>query len=256
LLAISHYSQDPAASSMDLALARRFPITGGTVEEVLALKPDLVVAGTFLPPSTRQAFTRLGIKVELVGIASTVAESEAQVTRLAQVAGHPARGAALNGRIEAALAAARPSAGSAPVATLLWEQGGIVAGPGSLISELIERTGFTSQSAARGLGQGAYLPLEQVLADPPQLVLAAADERALAHPALRALEGTQYRKLDSSLVFCGGPTIVRAARDLAAIRASLPKRASTGSARADLERVKPGPPILSLSKDARRRTRQ
>ena len=218
LLAISHYSQDPAATSMDLAAASRFRVTGETVEEVLALKPDMVVAATFLPPSTRKAFERLGIRVELVGIASTVAESEAQVTRLAQAAGHPERGAALNARIEDALAKARPAPGAAPVSTLLWEQGGIVAGPGSLISELMDRTGFSSQSAARGLGQGAYLPLEQVLADPPRLVLAAGGERALAHPALRALEGTAYRRIDPSLTFCGGPTIIRAARDLAAIR--------------------------------------
>ena len=218
LLAISHYSHDPAATSMDLAVARRFAITGGTVEEVLALKPDLVVAGTFLPPATSQAFERLGIRVETVGIASTVAESEAQVTRLAELAGNPERGAMLNRQIERALAEARPPKGTRPVSTLLWEQGGIVAGPGSLIAELMERTGFGSQSAAQGLGQGAYLPLEQVLADPPELVLAAGGERALAHPALRALRGTAYRRLDPSLVFCGGPTIIRAADDLAAIR--------------------------------------
>ena len=90
------------------------------------------------------------------------------------------------------------------------------------MSELLSRTGFASQPAARGLGQGAYLPLERVLADPPKLVLAAGGERALTHPALRALRGLAYRRLDPSLTFCGGPTIVRAARDLAAIRRSIP----------------------------------
>ncbi|MGC1271438.1 MAG: iron ABC transporter substrate-binding protein, partial [Croceibacterium sp.] len=48
LLALSHYSQDPRASSMPLAEARRFRVIGGTVEEVLALRPDVVVAGSFL----------------------------------------------------------------------------------------------------------------------------------------------------------------------------------------------------------------
>ena len=40
LLAISHYSHDPEATSMDLATARSFDVTGGTVEEVMALDPD------------------------------------------------------------------------------------------------------------------------------------------------------------------------------------------------------------------------
>ena len=68
------------------------------------------------------------------------------------------------------------------------------------------------------MGQGAYLPLEQVLADPPQVVLAAAGERMLTHPAVRSLEGVRYERFDPSLLFCGGPTVVRAVERLAEIR--------------------------------------
>jgi len=218
LLAISHYSHDPRASSMPLGEARRFRVTGGTVEEVLALQPDVVVAGTFLPPATAHAFKRLGVRVELVGIAPTVAESEAQIRRLAALAGHPDRGEALVHRIEAALAATRSD--GPPIDTLLWQEGGIVPGEDTLIGGLLAHTGFASHSAARGLGQGAYLPLEEVLADPPQLVLATSDERMLTHPILRKLEGVRYERLDSALLYCGGPTIVRAAERLAEIRRS------------------------------------
>jgi iron complex transport system substrate-binding protein len=221
LLAISHYSHDPRASSMDLAVARRFAATGGTAEEVLALKPDLVIAGSYLPPATRQAFTRLGLRVETLGAASTIAESEAQVRQLAALSENPERGEALIVRIEAALAAARPPTGGHPPDTLLWEEGGIVAGPDSLAAELLRRTGFANHSAARGLGQGAYLPLELVLADPPDLILTDGDERALAHPALKAIEHTRYARLDPALLYCGGPTIVRLAGRLAAIRGEL-----------------------------------
>jgi iron complex transport system substrate-binding protein len=35
-----------------------------------------------------------------------------------------------------------------------------------------------------------------VLADPPRVVLAAGSERMLTHPALRALEGVRYERLD------------------------------------------------------------
>jgi iron complex transport system substrate-binding protein len=217
ILAISHYSHDPGASSMELAVARQFPATGGTVEEVLALEPDVVIAGGFLQPSTRSAFERLGIRVETLGIASTVDQSEAQVRQLAQLAGYPERGDELVSRIENALAAANRGYSEAPAA-LVWQQGGLVAGPDSLIAELLVRTGFASHAAARGLGQGDYLPLEAVLADPPDLILAAGSERALAHPALSALPHTASHKLDPSLLFCGGPTIIRAVERLAEIR--------------------------------------
>jgi iron complex transport system substrate-binding protein len=216
LLAVSHYSHDPRATSMDLAKAVRFAETGGTVEEVLALDPDVVVAGTFLPPARRAAFARLGIRVETVGIAATLEESEAQVARLAELARHPERGATLNAEIEAAYASTRWT--GRKVSTLLWQEGGIVPGETTLIARLLDHTGFTSHSAARGLGQGAYLPLEQVLADPPALVLATSDERMLAHPALRHLAATRYETLDPSLLYCGGPSVVRTLERLAELR--------------------------------------
>jgi iron complex transport system substrate-binding protein len=203
---------------MNLAAARRFPAVGETAEEVLALKPELVVAGSYLAPATRQAFARLGMRVETFGAPSSIRESEAQIRQLAALAGHPARGEALVRRIDAALAAAQPPAGQPAPDILLWQQGGIVAGPDSLAAELLRRTGFASHAAARGLRQGAYLPLEQVLADPPDVILATGDERALTHPALRALKATHYARLDPTLLYCGGPTIGRAVRRLAEIR--------------------------------------
>ncbi len=220
ILAISHYSHDPRATSMPLAQARLFRATGGTVEEVLALDPDVVVAGTFLPPAQAAAFRRLGVRVETFGIVPDLEENAVQVRRLAALAGHPERGEALLMRIGAALAAARFD--GPKVRALLWQEGGIVPGEGTLIARLMALTGFASHSAARGLGQGAYVPLEQVLADPPELVLAASSERMLTHPVLRKLEGLRYERFDASLLFCGGPTIVRAAERLAEIRASIP----------------------------------
>ena len=216
ILAVSHYSHDPRASSMPLAQARRFRATDGTVEEVLALDPDVVVAGAFLPPATGQALDRLGIRVETFGIVPDLAENAAQVRRLAALAGHPERGEALLARIDAAVARARHE--GAPVTTLIWQQGGIVPGERTLITRLAAHAGFASHSAARGLGQAAYLPLEQVLADPPQLVLAAGSERMLDHPVLRGLEGVRYERLEPTLLFCAGPTVIRAAQRLADIR--------------------------------------
>jgi len=222
LLALSHYSRDPASSSMDIALARRFRATSGAVEEVLALRPDVVVAGTFLPPATRQAFARLGIRLVQVPIAGDLAASKAQVTSLAALAGNPERGRALNARIEAALAQAAPPPGT-PLAAVVWQSGGIVAGDDTLIADLLRHTGFINAAAARGLSQADYLPLERMVADPPQVILAAGSSRAdedrlLAHPALAGLDATRRASFDPSLLWCGGPTIPRAVARLAEVR--------------------------------------
>ncbi|MFC3173551.1 ABC transporter substrate-binding protein [Novosphingobium bradum] len=219
--ALSAYSSDPGSSSMDLATARRFPAVSGTVEEIAALRPALVIAGTFTPPATRNALARLGIPLVEVPIAQSVVQSEAQVRQIAALAGQPARGEALVVRIEAALAAARP-ADSRRIPALVWQSGGIVPGQQTLIADLLARTGFAHAAAAKGLRQADFLPLERVVAQPPAVILAAGDhsgeDRLLTHPVLKRITGTTRAHLDSSLLWCGGPTIIRAAARLREIR--------------------------------------
>lgn len=226
LLAISSYSRDPASSSMDLATARRFRATGGTVEEVLALHPDVVVAGSFIAPATRMAFARLGVRVETVGIAHSIAESEEQVRKVARIAGHSGRGEAMVAGIEQALARAAPPPGARPVPALMWQGGGMVPGDDTLIADVMRRTGFASVSDAMGRHQADKLPLEMVLAHPPRVIFAAGDaqgneDRMLRHPALAALSGTMRASVAPNLLYCGGPTIARVAERMAEVRKSL-----------------------------------
>lgn len=225
ILAISHYSQDPEGSSMDLAKARRFRATGGSVEEVLALKPDLVVDGNFTPPATRAALARLGLKLEQVPIAATVPDSLAQIRRLALLAGHPARGERLVRQIEAALASSK-APGGPTIPAIVWQGGGIVAGEGTLITALLDHTGFSNAAAARGLSQANHLPLEDMLARPPRVILAAGnshgdEDRLLGHPALARLKNTTRAPLEPSLLWCGGPTIPKTLARLAEVRRGL-----------------------------------
>lgn len=223
ILAISAWSHDPASSSMDMTAARRFASTNGSVEEVLALRPGIVIDGTFTPPASRAAYDRLGLRLESVAIASTVEDSKAQVRHLARLAGHPERGEALVARIDAALAEAAPRSGQPLVPTVLWEPGGIVPGDDTLIAELMRRAGLANFTAARGMKQADYLPLERLLADPPQLILTSGNPRAeenrqLAHLALASLKGVRRAAIEPNLLYCGGPTIIRAARRFAEVR--------------------------------------
>lgn len=223
---LSHFSREPGASSLGVARARRFASNSGTLEEIVALHPDIVIGDAFTSAPTAAAIERMGMRLERYQFEPDVATSLAQVRRVAALAGHPERGEALVRRIEASLAAAAPPAGEAPVSAVVWQSGGMVPGSGTLIADLLRRTGFRQLSAVRGMRQGEILPLELMLADPPQVILATGnplsnEDRALSHPALRALRGTRRERLDPSLLWCGGPTIVRAAGRLAQVRRSV-----------------------------------
>jgi iron complex transport system substrate-binding protein len=226
VLAISHYSADPRSASMPADQAARYRVTRGTVEAVLALHPDVVIDGSFIAPATASAYQRLGLRLETVGTVNSLADARGQIRHLALIAGHPERGEALIARIDAALAAAAPPPGAPPVRAVMWETGGMVPGDNTLIADLMRRTGFANAAAARGYAQADLLPLEQMLADPPQVIFTAAAtdghtadaDRVLSHPALASLDGVHRAAFPPNLLYCGGPTIIRAAGQLAAAR--------------------------------------
>lgn len=219
VLALSHYSRDPSSSSIPAALAARYGVTGGTAEEVIALRPDLVLASAFLPPPTRTALERAGLRVETFGSPTSIAESAAQVRALAALTGRTQAGE----RLAAAMARAAEGGGDAarPIDTLLWQPGEIVAGEATLVAEMLRRHGFVSHAAALGLGQADFVGLETVLARPPELLLVAGDSAGQRHPVLGKLSGTRVEPLAPSLIYCGGPTVIALGDRLAALRAEL-----------------------------------
>jgi iron complex transport system substrate-binding protein len=198
-------------------VARRFAVTGGTAEEVVALQPDIVLASSFIAPATLSAFERLGLRVETFGSPATVSESLAQIERVAALAGREDAGERLSARI----ARSAPLPPEREIATMVWQPGQIVPGEATLVSELMDESGLASHSAARGLGQADHVALETLLADPPELLLVAGDSAGQEHPLLGALDGTHTERLPANLLFCGGPTIIALRERFAALRGQL-----------------------------------
>jgi iron complex transport system substrate-binding protein len=226
IVAISHYSQDPDASSIPMELAKRFRITSHTAEEVVSLAPDHVIAGPHVSISTIHALERMNVKLTKFSVAESVSESEEQVRQIAAIAGAPERGELLVSEMEEALHDARPR-DDARLPALIWQGGGLVPGGGTLAHELLQRTGFRNLSAEYGLGRWGTLPLEYLLADPPALLLSVGSgdggrDRMLGHPALRKLaERVAIRTYPFRLLSCGGPTIIESVTRLASVRREL-----------------------------------
>jgi iron complex transport system substrate-binding protein len=220
VLALSHYSRDPGSSSIPAEVAARYGVTGGTAEEVIAARPDLVMASIYLPQPTRAALERAGLRIATFGSPVTLAESLAQVREVAMLAGRKAEGEALARHIAAP---ASPSGGT--IDALLWQPGEIVAGENTLIAELLRQEGFASHAARRGLKQADGVHLETILADPPSVLLVAGDAAGQRHPLMRgAFKHMLVADFDPSLIYCGGPTIPKVRERLRQIRAAWERR--------------------------------
>lgn len=225
IAAISHYSQDPRATSIPIAVARRFRATSGTAEEILALRPDLVLLSGALPPATAAALARLHVRTLELPLPQSLAESEVQVRTIANAVGRPERGAALAGQIAMAVRRAQPPRAT-PVAALIWQGGGLVPASGTLPDEMLRAAGFANLGAAYGLKNWDILPMEYLVAKPPRVLLTARDagrdDRLLGHPVMRRLgDRIAVRDFPERLLFCGGPTIIEVMDRLSAVRRSL-----------------------------------
>ena len=217
ILALSHYSFDVSSSSIDLTLTKEFRSSAGTVEEIIALNPDVVFLSTLTPASKLAGIRDLGISVEAFNSPRTVAESIAQVRRFSSILGRAEAGEVLVQKIDEALSLGNKKR---LFSAVMWQPGGIVPDEGQLISELLKAGGFISTSTSMGFGQGDSLGLEQILYNPPDVVFIAGSTRAQRHPSLEQLD-VSVRQLDPSLIYCGGTTIPKVMTQLNEIYESL-----------------------------------
>lgn len=226
IAALSHYAREPNGSTI-AQIARTLPFTYESAEEIIALKPDLVLASKHSALATRNALARLGIPVQTFSVPSSVAESAAQVRTVARLVGHPDRGEAMIARIDAALAAAAPDPRAPRLSAIVFQPNGFTTGPGTLLDEMMQRCGFDNAIARYGMKRSGTVPLELLLADPPQVLLAAEvrrgaqpwSERSMSHPALASLSGKMYRAtLAERFVYCGGPVLIETAQALTKAR--------------------------------------
>lgn len=221
ITAISHYSHDPAASSLPPSVARRFATTAGTAEEVLALKPALVLADSFAPAATLAAYRRAGLRTVVLDSPVTIAASIAQVRQVAAAVNEPARGAVMVREIEQALRISTPGAGEGlKPAALFYIAADLASGSGNLLDELMNRAGLRNAAADYGLAFTGTIPIETLVARPPAVIVSTGEGRSVAlrrQLLPRVAEATFPR----GLINCGGPSIPPALARLQAIRAAL-----------------------------------
>ena len=237
IAAISHYSRDPLRSPI-AELAQTLPITYESAEEIVALRPDLVLASRHSAIPTRNALRRVGIHYELFDVALSIEHSLAQIRRIAALVGNPEAGEALVGRIEHAIEVARLPAGARRLTAAVYETGGLTAGAKTVTDELMQIVGLDNVAARYGIQMHAPMQLELLVAATPDLLLVGEvpaaggtqAERIVQHRVLRKVPALRW-EFPARFMYCSGPTIIEEAAALARARDAIHSRARTQAAR-------------------------
>ena len=223
IVGLSPYSRDPARS-WAAPEAAKYPRLSGEAEDVLVLKPDVVVAGTFTKRATREFLKGQGVRVDEFDVAQTLDDVRAQIVRMGEIVGHPERAAAQVERLDAAVERARVVASRTRYQVLPLSRRGWVSGANSLTTSLLTASGLANAAGELGVASGGFVSLEQIVSRKPDLLLVS-DEGGFAedqgrafllHPALEALYPPEKRLvIPEQLTVCGGPMVADALDRLA-----------------------------------------
>lgn len=183
-------------------LGAAWPSHDGSLEQILQLAPDLVLAGEYNAPLLQRRLRQLGVRVETLPLPRTLQEVPAYEQRVLSLLGLPSERAS-------PIPPATPTTSAQHPRLLLLGANGIATGQGTLENELIQQAGWRNYVAEQGY---IALNLEDIIAHPPDAIVWAAPQRpALAnrfaeHPVLKkALPAERWLRTEYWRWQCPGP---------------------------------------------------
>jgi iron complex transport system substrate-binding protein len=214
--AITYLASDSRSSAM-VEESRGLPVTLAVAEEVIDMRPDLVLAGTFSARETVALLKRLGYNVVEFEPEGDFPSIIANVRKMAEAVGEPERGEAMVREIEDALAAVPQYPAGRPVYAN-YNANGFTSGDGALVTAVANAAGFETLGQRLGFGGTRQVSLEQMLVSRPDVIDLASEYPAPAlatevfrHPVLQKLLKEQ-RTIDmpARYTVCGNVLTLRA----------------------------------------------
>jgi len=196
------------------------------LESIIALNPDLVLAGGIVPKSTIKSLEDLGITV--VGFnPNSIEETITVIAKIAKLTGKKDRGRELTGRLTAELHSIRSKVERAvndkdvvKVFYEVWKEPLYTVGKNTFINDLIEQAGGYN-IGTKATGSWPQYSIEQLLAENPDVYIATYDswKERLTSTKIKARTNYQYIKairddrvyiFDANIINRPGPRIIKA----------------------------------------------
>jgi iron complex transport system substrate-binding protein len=205
-----------------LQTARQLPVNHGSPEEVLAARPDLVLAGKYTTANTRALLQRVGIPVLEVDPVTDWEGIRRVTLQVAAALGAEGRAHELLDAMDADLAQLALARPAQPVRVIGWGGAGEdVPGRDTLFNTILETAGGINLAALDN-GPRSF-DIEQVLLADPQVVLRGAAysgkpslrNSVATHRVLRERLGAQLVTYPEAVYGCGVPRASQLARELA-----------------------------------------
>jgi len=229
ILSLSNLSHDSAGSYLH-EQAEQYPVNKGESESILALKPDLILAGQYTTKQSVKMLTELGFRVELIPIANTLDQLYDNISNVAQWLGQAEKGKRLIADLRARVAIQRQNLAnqtSTNPSAAYYDPNGYTVGRATLRGLALELSGWINIASRWGIEHYGAMPLESIVKLAPDAIVDSPysegtysrAQQVLQHPALhsRGLD-PMVINIPSNQTICAGPWTVDLIEFLAAQR--------------------------------------
>jgi iron complex transport system substrate-binding protein len=229
ILSISIKGHDPKVSLV-AEQAQRYPSNRGSAEEILQLHPDVVIASrSWAGGRQGQLLAEHGIRIVVLPNPQTFPTILAATQKLADEIGRGQEGKRLVDDVQQRIEKLQRT--QVPLTALYLRSNGGSAGKNTFVDSVFDALGLINMPARAGISGWGRYPLEQLVQEPPQLLVLGYFERQrplskslyAQHRAVRELlEQRPHVDVPTTYWGCGGWQLVEAAERIAAQIAQLP----------------------------------
>jgi len=227
IASLTYLAADPKVSVLankvgDIALNR------GLAEQLIPLKPDLILAGQFGASEAVSILRRLGYRVETLALPRTLADIRLYIHRMGRLLKAETQAESMLIDMDKHLAqVGKLIAGQEKIPALIYGPNGVTFGSDTLEHELLVLAGYENIAATLGITGYSYFPLERLVSVRPQrLVIDAYNKQNfsiareyLYHPVLKKIiPAENYIVLPRAMSVCSAPFVSQLVEALVAQR--------------------------------------
>jgi iron complex transport system substrate-binding protein len=224
IASVTYYSRDPS-NSFSWPQAANVPVNFGTVEEVLAQHPDLILAGTYTTPAARAVLKKMHMPLIEVAPAADFDQIRIVTRLVAHALERDAVGEMLIAKMDLTLRELAASKPPRAIRVAGWGEGGAIPGKGTMFDAILTAAGGINIAAAGG-GAFTSFDVEQLIAAHPDVLAYSSNSadtpglntEVALHPLILKLFAGRRVIYPGALYSCG---VVESADAAVALRAAL-----------------------------------
>lgn len=231
LISISYLARDPMSSAMAYE-AKQFGSNHSQIEEIVALKPDMVLTHQWTSPFLISMLERFDIPYVQFASVDKLADIPAQYLQMGEVLGQREKAKKLANEFQDQLDALITGIVhvGVPLTVSSYGPNGWVGGGQSLGADILATTGFNNTASKLSGDFGGYVPLETFVMERPDVVLtsqlwpaSSRGESIMMHPAV-IQSGLQASLISTDANWdCGNLNVLHAVKQMIDLRAQITK---------------------------------